>query len=143
VSSQGQRKKICSNDKVLIKDGDIVELIPGTHLFKYTAIGNDNSFQIPQKNTSLSKRVRHSEERGSMVAKKNKQILEDEALARDLQQAEDESILEGSSERKEALCDFGVPEDRISETFRLMRVHGLPSWANRTSVTIQDVIQVL
>lgn len=143
MSSQGQRKKICPNDKVLIKDGDIVELIPGTHLFKYTAIGNDNSSQTPQKSTSSSKRVRHNEVRESSVAKRNKQILEDETLARDLQQAEDERTLEGSSEKKEALRDFRVPEDRISDTFRLMRVQGLPSWANCTSVTIQDVIQVL
>ncbi|XP_078157111.1 tyrosyl-DNA phosphodiesterase-like protein isoform X2 [Carex rostrata] len=142
VSSQGQRRKICSNDKVFIKDGDIVELIPSTHLFKYMAIGNDNSFQTTQKNTNSSKREkRHSEERESSVSKRNKQILEDEALARDLQQAEDDSILEGSFEKKEALHNFRVSEEKISDTFRLMRVQGLPSWSNSNSVTIRDVIQ--
>lgn len=143
MSSQGQRRKICSNDKVFIKDGDIVELIPSTHLFKYMAIGNDNSFQTTQKSTNSSKREkRHSEERESSVAKRNKQILDDEALARDLQQAEDDSILEGSFEKKEALHNFRVSEETISNTFRLMRVQGLPSLSNSNSVTIRDVIQV-
>ncbi|KAJ3705221.1 hypothetical protein LUZ61_008926 [Rhynchospora tenuis] len=142
VCSQGQRKKICSNDKVLIKDGDIVELIPGTHLFKYKEIGNDNSCQTPQKSTGPSKREkRQSEKRESSVAKRTKQILEDEALVRDLQQMEDESLLEGSSGKKEALRDFRVSKDKISDTFRLTLVQGIPSWANLNSVTISDVIQ--
>jgi tyrosyl-DNA phosphodiesterase-1 len=34
-------------------------------------------------------------------------------------------------------------KDMLSLTFRLMRVQGLPSWTNTSSVTIQDVIQVL
>ncbi|XP_078157113.1 tyrosyl-DNA phosphodiesterase-like protein isoform X4 [Carex rostrata] len=105
------------------------------------ASANDG-IEVIVKNTNSSKREkRHSEERESSVSKRNKQILEDEALARDLQQAEDDSILEGSFEKKEALHNFRVSEEKISDTFRLMRVQGLPSWSNSNSVTIRDVIQ--
>lgn len=42
----------------------------------------------------------------------------------------------------EAIRHFRVPKERLSLTFRLMQVQGLPAWANSSSVTIGDVIQV-
>lgn len=50
----------------------------------------------------------------------------------------------GSSERnRERTHSVGPLKDVLPLTFRLMRVQGLPSWSNTSTVTIQDVIQVL
>lgn len=50
----------------------------------------------------------------------------------------------GSSERNsERTHSVGPLKDMASLSFRLMRVQGLPSWTNTSSVAIQDVIQVL
>jgi len=42
----------------------------------------------------------------------------------------------------EAIRNFHVPNDQIPSTFRLLRVQGLPQWANTSCVSIGDVIQV-
>lgn len=44
---------------------------------------------------------------------------------------------------EEAIRDFHVPDDQIPCTFRLLRVQGLPPWANTSCVSIGDVIQVV
>lgn len=50
----------------------------------------------------------------------------------------------GSSGRNnERTHSVGPLKDMLPLTFRLMRVQGLPSWTNTSSVSIQDVIQVL
>jgi len=50
----------------------------------------------------------------------------------------------GSSGRNnERTRSVGPLKDMLPLTFRLMRVQGLPSWTNTSSVSIQDVIQVL
>lgn len=43
----------------------------------------------------------------------------------------------------EPIRHFGVDKDRSSLTFRLLQVKGLPSWANTSSVSIEDVIEVI
>lgn len=43
----------------------------------------------------------------------------------------------------EPIHHFGVDKDRFSLTFRLLQVKGLPSWANTSSVSIEDVIEVI
>lgn len=50
------------------------------------------------------------------------------------QRSEDSSV--------EAIRNFHVPNDQIPSTFRLLRVKGLPPWANTSCVSISDVIQV-
>lgn len=47
-----------------------------------------------------------------------------------------------SSKGMKTICDYSFPKDRLPFIFRLMRVQGLPSWANSSSVAIDDVIQV-
>lgn len=46
------------------------------------------------------------------------------------------------SEGREPIRNFRIPKDRLPFVFRLMRVQGLPAWANSSSVAIDDVIQV-
>lgn len=42
----------------------------------------------------------------------------------------------------EAIRNFKPPKDKMPQTFRLMRVKGLQPWANTSSVSVGDVIQV-
>lgn len=42
----------------------------------------------------------------------------------------------------EAIRNFHVPEELSPCTFRLLRVQGLPAWANTSCVSIEDVIEV-
>ena len=42
----------------------------------------------------------------------------------------------------EAIRYFKPPNDKMSSTFRLMRVKGLQPWANTSSVSVGDVIKV-
>ncbi|XP_020096717.1 tyrosyl-DNA phosphodiesterase 1 isoform X2 [Ananas comosus] len=153
VRSGGERKKICSQEKVTIANGDIMELIPGNYSFKYATFGNENTTSSPTDSSS-KKGKRHSEE-DSLAVKRNRQILEDEALARTLQSnfAQDNatvSDISGSSQSKPAntidskmdkVHPLSIPKEWLPLIFRLMRVQGLPAWANSSSVTIQDVIQ--
>lgn len=37
MRSGGERKKVKSKEKVVIADGDVIELIPGHHFFKYVS----------------------------------------------------------------------------------------------------------
>lgn len=60
-----------------------MELIPGNYSFKYATFGNENTTSSPTDSSS-KKGKRHSEE-DSLAVKRNRQILEDEALARTLQ----------------------------------------------------------
>ena len=48
----------------------------------------------------------------------------------------------GEDSSVEAIRNFHVPNDQIPSTFRLLRVQGLPPWANTSCVSIGDVIQV-
>lgn len=43
----------------------------------------------------------------------------------------------------EAIRHFSVCKDKVPSTFRLLRVQGLPAWANTSSVSIGDVIRVI
>lgn len=42
----------------------------------------------------------------------------------------------------EAIRHFNIPKDKLPLTYRLLRVKDLPAWANTSSVSIRDVIQV-
>lgn len=42
----------------------------------------------------------------------------------------------------EAIRHFSAPNNKLPLTFRLLRVKDLPAWANTSSVSIRDVIQV-
>ncbi|XP_062189183.1 tyrosyl-DNA phosphodiesterase 1 isoform X3 [Phragmites australis] len=120
-------------------------------------MADEHRRSVPIDLSGLKKGKRHSEE-DSAAVKRNRQIMEDEALARTLQEsiAEESTTVSdmasgqtlspldsaGSSKRSnERIHSVGPLKDVLSLTFRLMRVQGLPSWANTSSVTVQDVIQ--
>ncbi|XP_073108399.1 tyrosyl-DNA phosphodiesterase 1 isoform X2 [Elaeis guineensis] len=157
VKSGDQRKKLSTQDKALIVHGDIIELIPGNYLFKYVTVGSEHASSSKTDSSFLRKEKRHSVEESSAV-KRNRHILEDEALERtlldndNLEQDDVVAITPGHSQLKppevlascgntEASRHFSVPKDRLSLIFRLMRVQGIPAWANSCSVAIRDVIQ--
>ncbi|PAN14246.1 hypothetical protein PAHAL_2G394200 [Panicum hallii] len=157
VRSEGQRKKVCAQEKAKITHDDVLELIPGDYFMKYMDMADEHKSSVPIGSIGVKKGKRHSEE-DSAAVKRNRQIMEDEALARTLQESfaeesttvsdmasgQTSSLLDsaGSSKRSnERMHSVGPPNDVPSLTFRLMRVQGLPSWANSSSVTVQDVIQ--
>ncbi|ONM57968.1 Tyrosyl-DNA phosphodiesterase 1 [Zea mays] len=156
VRSKGQRRKVCAKETAKIAHGDVLELIPGDYFVKYVDMGDEH---VPMHLSDLMKGKRYSEEHGAAV-KRIRQIMEDEALAKTLQEsfAADDAAVSGmpsgqkisshdsagSSERNnDRTHSVGPLKDMLPLTFRLMHVQGLPSWTNTSSVTIQDVIQVL
>ncbi|KAH7569520.1 hypothetical protein ACOSP7_012962 [Xanthoceras sorbifolium] len=118
VKSGDQRKKLKSNEHLSIFDGDIIELIPGHHFFKYV--------------TSLSQK-RPSCHGGSGT--------QEPSTKRMRKQAEPENGIERKENCEEAIRDFRVANDKVPLTFRLLPVQGLPGWANTSCVSIGDVIQ--
>nr|CAB3454489.1 unnamed protein product [Digitaria exilis] len=158
VRSEGQRRKVCAQEKTKITHDDVLELIPGDYLMKYIDKTDECKSSTPSGSCGV-KGKRHSEE-DSAAVKRNRQIMEDETLARILQEsiAEESTVVfdiassqtsslldsAGSSKRSNGrMHSVGPSNDVPSLTFRLMRVQGLQPWANSSSVTVQDVIQVL
>ncbi|XP_076922636.1 tyrosyl-DNA phosphodiesterase 1-like [Bidens hawaiensis] len=139
VRSQGQRKKLLSREKLIIKDGDIIELIPGHYLFKYKALNGVKKSDSNSPNTQKRPLLEGVQDY-SLSQKRLRQVSEDEALARKLQ-SEMNNDIQGNEISVEAIRDFKPPKDKIPQMFRLMRVKGLQSWANTNSVSIGDVIQ--
>ncbi|KAJ0983320.1 hypothetical protein J5N97_011575 [Dioscorea zingiberensis] len=157
LKSRNLRKKLYTGEKVALHHGDILELIPGSHCFKYELVG---SKQVPSSRTCsnfTSKGKRASMEE-ALPVKKHRQVDGTEAIAVALQDKHGSiSLINGSSIKSdsqaelasslnscdglEAIRRFHVSEDRESLIFRLMHVQGLPAWANTSSVTIKDVIQ--
>lgn len=84
VRSNGQRRKVCATGKAKIAHGDVLELIPGDYFVKYVDMGDEHKISVPMHLSDLKKGKRHSEE-DSAAVKRNRQIMEDEALARTLQ----------------------------------------------------------
>lgn len=65
VKSGDQRKKLISNEHVPISDGDIIELIPGHHFFKYVTssqsqkrVSNDGSTNGELSSKKMRRQVR-------------------------------------------------------------------------------------
>ena len=84
VRSGEQRRKVCAQGKAKIVYDDVLELIPGDYLMKYVNKGDERKSSTSVDSSDLKKGKRHSEE-DSVVAKRNRQVMEDEALARTLQ----------------------------------------------------------
>ncbi|KAL6992720.1 hypothetical protein U1Q18_010834 [Sarracenia purpurea var. burkii] len=140
VRSQNQKKKISSLERVKIKHGDIIELIPGNYFFKYLALAAEKNSSSPSKRKRASKESSQLNEGEMQIVKMKKQVSDDEVLARNLQaELYDDSAARDSS--LEAIRHFNVPNEKLASTFRLLRVQGLPTWANTSSVSIGDVIQ--
>lgn len=84
VRSEGQRRKVCAQERAKIAHDDVLELIPGDYFVKYVNMGDEDKSSTSMDSSDLKKGKRHNEE-DSVAAKRNRQIMEDEALARTLQ----------------------------------------------------------
>ncbi|PSR98436.1 Tyrosyl-DNA phosphodiesterase [Actinidia chinensis var. chinensis] len=141
VRSQDQRKKILSQERVKIKHGDVIELIPGHHLFQFVTLAAEKNSSSPSKKKRMSPKEGSEVSKGDVQSvKRKRQVSDDEALARNLQSELYNDNLERDSSL-EAIRHFNVPNEKLPSTFRLMRVQGLPAWANTSSVSLGDVIQ--
>ncbi|KAJ1408104.1 SMAD/FHA domain superfamily [Sesbania bispinosa] len=121
VNSRNKRRKLNTQETATISDGDIIELIPGHHLFKYQVLRGD------KRSSSGGKNKTHDEIETRSVEQGRNAVIKKPVHSQSCQ---------------EAIRDFHVPNDKIPSTFRLLRVQGLPSWANTSCVSINDVIQV-
>ncbi|KAJ9566540.1 hypothetical protein OSB04_002506 [Centaurea solstitialis] len=137
IRSQDKRKKLLSREKLTIRYGDIIELIPGHHLFKYVPFDGIRKTSSP--NTQKRPLIEGIKDE-PLTQKRSRQVSEDEALARRLQ-AELNDDIQDKKSSAEAICNFKPPKDKLPQTFRLMRVKGLQPWANTSSVSVADVIQ--
>ncbi|MED6192928.1 tyrosyl-DNA phosphodiesterase 1, variant 2 [Stylosanthes scabra] len=122
LNSGNKRRKLNSHQKAPISHGDILELIPGHHLFKYQVLSN-----TPASVTATTKKEdshRLSQEQGRNAAAHKPGHSQS-----------------GKYSNAEAIRNFHIPSDKIPSTFRLLRVQQLPPWANTSCVAIDDVIQ--
>ncbi|KAK3035085.1 hypothetical protein RJ639_032587 [Escallonia herrerae] len=140
VRCQDQRRKVLSREKLTIKYGDVIELIPGHHFFKYVALVSKESAPSPSEQKRPCPEGSKLKEGESLGQKKARQMSEDEAFARNLQAklSGDTPVHKSSSEANDQVT---LPNDKLPLSFQLLRVHGLPAWANTNAVSIGDVIQ--
>ncbi|VFQ88592.1 unnamed protein product [Cuscuta campestris] len=127
IRSKGVRKKLLSGERWEIGDRDVVELIPGHYCFRYTALRNVNSPHSRNKRPLIIEESSSSKEGGHSLKKARENGLEPDSHKTEI--------------LVEAIRYFDVPKDKLSQTFRLLRVHELPAWANTNAVSIHDVIQ--
>ncbi|KAF7840668.1 tyrosyl-DNA phosphodiesterase 1 isoform X1 [Senna tora] len=145
VNSGNKRKKLNSREKASISNGDIIELIPGHHLFKYEALGGE------KKVSSVNNRKRSSGDgrECTQVSSGNKASGRNcEVKIETCNQERGRNLVTHTSRSQssedtsaEAIRHFHVPNYKIPSTFRLLHVKGLPPWANTSCVSINDVIQ--
>ncbi|KAM5588614.1 tyrosyl-DNA phosphodiesterase 1 [Rosa sericea] len=133
VTSGNDRKKLYHKESVTIRDGDIIELIPGQYIFQYRKLCGDSY-----------KKGSNGEEKAEESSRKRLHQLECGENGSNSKRFKGE--VEGKSDdgvggRVEAIRYFRVPDDKLPQTFRLLNVQGLPPWANTSSVSIKDVIQ--
>ncbi|XP_022720583.1 tyrosyl-DNA phosphodiesterase 1 isoform X2 [Durio zibethinus] len=127
VRSGELRKKLSSCENAAISNGDLIELIPGHHFFKYVSTSTGETKRSFTEANSDGEREKLTSKR------ERNQGLEDEAISANKLKAEEKCV--------EAIRNFRVSNDKLSHTFRLLKVQGLPAWANTNSVSIGDVIQ--
>ncbi|XP_047938783.1 tyrosyl-DNA phosphodiesterase 1 isoform X1 [Salvia hispanica] len=142
IQSKGQRNKLLTGAKWKIRNGDVIELIPGHYLFKYVAADNTTEGRNPT--TTRDKRPLGEESsKGKQLAQSRKRVHrvpEEEALAENshdvLQRANQEpnTLIEG-------IRNFRISKNKLPLTFRLLQVQQLPEWANTNAVSINDVIK--
>ncbi|KAK1375167.1 Tyrosyl-DNA phosphodiesterase 1 [Heracleum sosnowskyi] len=138
VRLNDQRKKLLSRESCEIRDGDVVELIPGYHFFKFVSERNSLASSSQKRDGSGGNRV--GEEDELVSRKKAKQVSQDEVFARNLQaEINNGSPVHGRS--TETIRYFSPTKNKLPSTFRLMKVKGLPPWANTSAVSIGDVVQ--
>ncbi|KAF9588080.1 hypothetical protein IFM89_007321, partial [Coptis chinensis] len=136
IRNGDERKKLCYQEKGNVVDGDVIELIPGYHFFKYKLENVKQKCSV-EFHESVLVEERVIVETQEVGLKRKRQIEDDEAYARTLQVETGLAFHKDSEE----IRHFSVPKDKLPLTFQLLRVRGLPSWANTSSVSIGDVIR--
>ncbi|KAL2349519.1 hypothetical protein Fmac_003519 [Flemingia macrophylla] len=127
VNSGNKRRKLNPKEEATICNGDVIELVPGHHLFKYKVLNaSDASARNNQAQSSFTNKASPKDGVETCSQKQARKYVHS-------QSSEDSSV--------EAIRIFRVTNDQIPSTFRLLRVQGLPSWANTSCVSIGDVIQ--
>ncbi|KAK8664851.1 hypothetical protein V6N13_084624 [Hibiscus sabdariffa] len=136
VRSGELRKKLVSRENAAITNGDIIELIPGHHLFKYVA-----SSSTGEKKRSYGEANKNGGSPKLDAKKIRNQGSENEANSANKLKAEEKDSSNKEQKCVEAIRGFRVSNDKLRHTFRLLKVQGLPAWANTNSVSIGDVIE--
>ncbi|XP_024159807.1 tyrosyl-DNA phosphodiesterase 1 isoform X2 [Rosa chinensis] len=132
VTSGNDRKKLYHKESMTIRDGDIIELIPGQYIFQYRKLCGDSY-----------EKCSNGDEKAEESSRKRSHQLECGENGSNSKRFKGE--VEGKSDdgggRVEAIRHFRVPNEKLPHTFRLLNVQGLPPWANTSCVSIKDVIQ--
>ncbi|XP_030533342.1 tyrosyl-DNA phosphodiesterase 1 isoform X1 [Rhodamnia argentea] len=130
VNAGNERMRVGSGEKVDICPGCVIELIPGHHFFVYEVLSGD-----PSGSSGVGKNngVHAIEDRSRKRMRKD---VEDQSFMWDSQ-----SQASGGHSDVEGIRNFHVPEELLPCTFRLLRVQGLPAWANTSCVSIEDVVK--
>ena len=69
-----------------IKHGDVIELIPGHHLFQFVTLAAEKNSSSPSKKKRMSPKEGSEVSKGDVQSvKRKRQVSDDEALARNLQ----------------------------------------------------------
>ncbi|XP_065879228.1 tyrosyl-DNA phosphodiesterase 1 [Euphorbia lathyris] len=141
TGDQSQRRKLKPGEMVLISNGDVIELIPGQHFFKFVAssIPSNSNGKSSSPNMPKIKRP-YNDGEGQAIRKKMREAAEDRAKTVS-KSSKVEVECSGSGNSEEAIRKFRVPDGKLPFTFRLMKVQGLPAWANTSCVSINDVIK--
>ncbi|XP_054776281.1 tyrosyl-DNA phosphodiesterase 1 isoform X2 [Prosopis cineraria] len=149
VNSGNKRKKLNSQDKVTIATGDIIELIPGHHLYKYEVLGGEKKVSSVNtgKRYSSCGRTGNEVSSGNEGSGRNSETLQKRVETFDQERGRNVVTHKSSSSQSiedtnaEAIRHFYIPNYELPSTFRLLNVKGLPQWANTSCVSINDVIQ--
>ncbi|KAJ8442278.1 hypothetical protein Cgig2_011201 [Carnegiea gigantea] len=158
INSGDQKRKLNSGERATIKNGDIVELIPGSFYFKYVTQSDQRTSAMDRKESggdreckiigAGSKRTREELDSGGSAVHSPVQhrlemkVKEQSPIVRSSENTESKrSTVSTSGNSEETLRHFHIPDDKMPLTFRLLKGQGLPEWANTSCVSIDDVIK--
>ncbi|CAO2842603.1 unnamed protein product [Amaranthus hypochondriacus] len=153
INSGGQRNILHSGEIATLKNGDVLELIPGSHYFKYVALCSQRNSGVSKGNTGGYEnldvgvgRKRAREDLSSQVSVEHSMVehgsgRQVKPSINNANAVSKEQSLSVSKNIEEQLGHFHVADDKLPLTFRLMKVRGLPEWTNTSCVSIDDVIE--
>ncbi|CAN6552831.1 unnamed protein product [Malus baccata var. baccata] len=147
VKSGSNRKKLFPKENATIRNGDVIELIPGHFLFEYKTLSdneNGNNVRVVCDHKRGSNDGGKAVEVEELTRKRPRQLLSQDKGSERSFKAEVEGSSSGADRdggSVEAIRHFRVPNDKLPQTFRLLNVQGLPPWANTSCVSIRDLIQ--
>ncbi|KAM2481639.1 hypothetical protein PS1_005123 [Malus domestica] len=147
VKSGSNRKKLFPKENATIRNGDVIELIPGHFLFEYKTLSdneNGNNVRVVCDHKRGSNDGGKAVEVEELTRKRPRQLVPQDKGSERSFKAEVEGSSSGADRdggSVEAIRHFLLPNDKLPQTFRLLNVQGLPPWANTSCVSIRDLIQ--